>query len=141
MKISKRVYDEIMRLTCQESRECGGILGRSGDVVTCHYFDKGIRSDKVSYSPDTMQINKVLEQWYDHSGIELAGLFHSHLYSVERHSNEDCKYIKHILLSLAPKIKYIYVPIINVPEQTMIGFKAYNLGHFLLIEQDEIIIV
>ena len=77
--------------------EMGGILGcETNNLVNYFYHDSTGISTKKIYIPDTMALNKVIDDWHT-QGIKFVGFIHSH--------SEDRKFLSRLDIKYAQKIK------------------------------------
>ena len=111
MKITQRVFDEIIATVGAEEPETGGALGLKNNIVCSFYFDKAAAHNKAKYSPDTDTINEKIATWQDED-IYFSGLVHSHPNGCDQLSVEDETSIKAIF-DAAQFISRLYFPIVT----------------------------
>lgn len=125
LRVTRGVYDEIMRTVGSLAAERGGALGRPADdeVVRVFRFDETARNTGVTYSPDDQTLNDVFREDWNPRGIRLAGFVHSHPAGCARPSMGDLAYAERILAAI-PDMPYLALPIVQTVPDT---------GRFLLI--------
>jgi proteasome lid subunit RPN8/RPN11 len=125
LRVTRGVYDEIMRTVGSLPAEHGGALGRPADdeVVQVFRFDEGARNTGATYSPDDQTLNAMFRQDWNPRGIRLAGFVHSHPAGCARPSTGDLAYAERILAAI-PDMPYLVLPIVQTVPDT---------GRFLLI--------
>jgi len=125
LRVTRGVYDEIMRTVGSLTAERGGALGRPADdeVVRVFRFDDTARNTGVTYSPDDQTLNTVFREDWNPRGIRLAGFVHSHPAGCARPSPGDLAYAERILAAI-PDMPYLVLPIVQTVPDT---------GRFLLI--------
>ena len=135
MKITRRIFDEIVATVGAEEPETGGALGSKNGVVCRFYFDEAATRDKGKYTPDTDSINEKIAAWQDED-ISFAGLVHSHPNGCNQLSFEDEASIKAIF-DASELISRLYFPIITVMDNkiTMTVYKAKHKRRRLLIRK------
>lgn len=112
LRITRPVCDEIIRLLCSRSTECGGVLGAGADgVVSEFYFDATGRSLPGGYAPDVEAINDVLIHDWMPRGIWMVGIVHSHVNGVGVPSCGDISYGIRILRAL-DTVDMFFLPIV-----------------------------
>ena len=127
MRISQRIYDQL--LACPTvPPEMGGVLGlRNADVIDAIAFDHGIpNGNGGTYVPDTAALNRVLATW-DEEGIRFAGMFHTHAEQWPELSKEDRSYIITILDAMPPAVDCLYFPLV-FPGSRVRGYMARRRG-------------
>jgi proteasome lid subunit RPN8/RPN11 len=125
LRVTRGVYDEIMRTVGSLKAERGGALGRPADddVVRVFRFDDTARNTGVTYSPDDQTLNAMFREDWNPRGIRLAGFVHSHPAGCARPSPGDLAYAGRILAAI-PDMPYLVLPIVQTVPDT---------GKFLLI--------
>lgn len=115
--------------------EVGGILGKdSNDIISEVYFDKGKNNGKqCSYVPDTDILNQQILEW-KRKNIAFAGIFHTHFFGVETLSEGDIKYINKIMLAMPKQVKYLWFPIVVLPQRKIIAYIAHRENTNVIIE-------
>lgn len=76
MKLSKKLFDEIIYTVEISPYESGGFLGGVNDAVTNVVYDSK-NSYFASYRPDNDLLNDSIRTWAKNS-IEFLGMFHTH---------------------------------------------------------------
>jgi proteasome lid subunit RPN8/RPN11 len=94
--------------------ETGGMLGgcRAMRKVTHFYFDGTAARSGSTYSPDTEQCNRVLNDEWNPAGVDLVGFVHSHPRGFLRPSTGDLVYAARILKT-NPKVPSLLLPILE----------------------------
>ena len=142
MEILYDVYKEIINKVPDQMPETGGILWGHKCLITKVIFDVGIK-DNVQichYAPDVCKLNKCLSVWLK-QGIELYGLFHTHFFNVSSLSQGDIAYIKQILLGMPEEKKWLYFPIVVLPDKKMVSYRCSLDGDKLVVQDESISIV
>lgn len=140
MQILKEVYDSILDSVDGITVEVGGILGGTDGIITCHYFDKGIISEKpCTYTPNVSLLNEIIEKWSNES-IDFLGIYHTHFNDVETLSCGDKTYIERIVLSMPAAIDHLCFPVVTLPTRGMVCYEAINEYGYVQIIKDELIV-
>lgn len=114
LKLSRRVYAQIMDTVGTLAPECGGVLGAGEDgLVTEFFFDATGRRTSTGYAPDVAAINEMLVQDWMPRGILMTGIVHSHANGNCVPSCGDVGYGIRILQAL-DTVDRFYLPIVTV---------------------------
>jgi proteasome lid subunit RPN8/RPN11 len=113
LRLTRRVYQQIESSIGSLAAESGGMLGgdRSTGTVTHFHFDGFASRSGVTYSPDTSELNRVLDQDWNPQGVHLLGFVHSHPGGPRRPSGGDLRYAADILKAV-PEMEEIVLPIV-----------------------------
>ncbi len=119
LRVTRGVYEDIMRTVGSLKAESGGALGRSadGEVVRAFRFDDTARNTGVTYSPDDQALNAMFREDWNPRGLRLAGFVHSHPPGYARPSPGDLAYAKRILTAI-PDMPYLVLPIVQTVPDT-----------------------
>lgn len=113
LRMTKAVFNDIVRTIGTLAPERGGVLGARADGLICaYYFDQTSEHDTHSYSPDIEQINRVLTEEWAPKQIYLAGIIHSHTPSFPFPSCGDLAYGKELLRSIGRDECAIFMPVV-----------------------------
>jgi len=136
MIISKSTLLELLRQLPEAPPEIGGILGGKSGVVCTAAIDTGIDAGRAcSYTPDVEKLNKVIAEWQE-NGIEFAGIFHMHFFGVRSLSKEDVTYIAAIMESMPKCVELLYFPVIVMPAEEVVVYKAqFKDGQLTIVEE------
>ncbi len=138
MRIRKNLYEKIQNLVNPFPPECGGILGRKGNIVTDFVYDEGMKSEKMcSYVPNVKVLNEIIQRWKDED-ITFSGIFHTHYFSIRTLSHGDRCYIEAIMQNMPDEVKELYFPIVVMPQKEMVAYKAIKDANQILIVEDEV---
>lgn len=141
MKIEKSVYKEILSSINDAPPEMGGILGKKEDVVLTFEIDFGQTTNEVcNYSPNVDRLNLIISKWQE-EGIEFAGIFHTHFFSVSTLSEGDVYYVDKIMRNMPSTINELFFPVIALPEKNFVSYKALLNEEQLSIKKQDIEIV
>ena len=92
--------------------ETGGILGAdsSGTVVAFHFDATGTTAEN-QYTPDTVTLNRVIEEWFQ-DGITFAGFVHAHVRDATKLSWADMDYARKIkaVCQMKSVLMLLYIP-------------------------------
>lgn len=114
LKLSRRVYAQIMDTLGRVSPECGGVLGAGEDgLITEFFFDATGRSTATGYTPDVAAINELLVRDWMPRGVLMVGIVHSHANGNCVPSCGDVGYGIRILQAL-DTVDRFYLPIVTV---------------------------
>lgn len=139
MQIDQRIYEDILAVVKDEPPETGGILGEKDGWIAYVEYDEGLNSDKkCSYTPNTKELNKVIQLWKKH-GITFCGIFHCHYFGVDTLSNGDKEYIITIMNSMPESIAKLYFPLVVLPQRRIIAYLAVKEKGQVNIYQEKII--
>ena len=129
------VYDEIMRTIGSILPETGGILGMKDNSISSFYYDEyGSRTDNT-YIPDFKRINDVLQMW-NLSGIEFAGIIHSHPSDMRQLSYADVRYAVQIMNE--NDLSELYFPLVMPDTKEILFYKVSGSGK--VMRHNEVII-
>lgn len=135
---SASLMKEIVSTAPSQPPEIGGILGGTNQVVSLYALDKGIAGSAMcSYTPDVIQLNHQIQRWAK-DRIEFMGMFHVHFGGAATLSPGDRRYIVKIMEAMPPQIKWLYFPVVVMPEREMVVYKAERGDGKITITQDEI---
>ena len=128
MKIKKHIYDEIISTIGKPNPEKGGILGSvDRETITHFYYDVSGSSTEYSYTPDIVEVNKVLDDWAQND-VYFVGIVHSHNPDVKYPSCMDIEYAGNILEGLNYTDEF-YLPIlIHEEESLVLPYKVTSEG-------------
>lgn len=113
LKLSRRVYAQIMDTVGTLPPECGGVLGaREDGLVTEFFFDAAGRRTPTGYAPDVAAINELLVRDWMPRGVLMAGIVHSHANGNSVPSCGDVGYGTRILQAL-DTVDRFYLPIVT----------------------------
>jgi proteasome lid subunit RPN8/RPN11 len=141
---SLSVYERIRASVGSVPAETGGMLGcDAGRNVVSHFFlDADAARTPVTYTPDIMSVNTVLDQW-DAAGVRLAGFVHSHPKCSPEPSAGDRNYAVRIL-STNPESKFLLLPIVlsaaDASEFSMRLFVAKRDGDGVAIQRAQLLV-
>lgn len=123
--ISKSVYDEIMRTIGSIPPETGGILGMKDNCISSFYYDEDGSGTDNTYIPDFKRINYVLQMW-NLSGIEFAGIIHSHPSDMRQLSYADVRYAVQIMNE--NDLSELYFPLVIPDTKELLFYKVSGSG-------------
>ena len=95
MKLSKKLFNEIIYTVEISPYESGGFLGGVNDTVTNVVYDSK-NSYFASYIPDNDLLNDSIRTWAKNS-IEFLGMFHTHYPNCASMSLGDEKFISELM--------------------------------------------
>jgi len=140
MKIKKSVYNHILNDTFSPPPESGGILGKSSEVISEYYPDRGCGEHSIShYVPDIAKLNHVIEIWQKKE-ICFCGIYHSHYEGDTRLSKGDKSYIERILRKIHMHTDTLYFPLV-FPRNEIICYSVALTSQGLIICKEEIILI
>ena len=122
VKLTKKVYDDILNTIGNAPIESGGIIGIKDDIICAYYFDKDNYNPDF-YAPNVTKLDKVIKQWAQ-EGITFCGIIHSHANNVQVLSNEDIKFAEEIHEQMLENP--IYFPLVVIDKEPKIIFYRYN---------------
>lgn len=135
MFIKKHIYINIVEGCPTVPPEIGGIIGGSGETVSHLWMDHTCDfRESAQYIPNLGEINRRIRNW-ERKGIQLLGIFHSHLDGQNILSHADREYIIKIMLAMPAKTQYMFFPIV-IPKQGIYAFKAIRKAHEIFILSD-----
>lgn len=138
MVISNVVYEKIVMCCPKAPPETGCLLGGRNGLIRFYEFDSGdFCGEPGCYAPDVNSLNLQIQQWQKHD-IHFYGIAHSHCTKSKCLSDEDKRYIVHIMQSLPVEIEHLYFPLI-FPREEIISFKAIRIRGGAKIIFDNII--
>jgi ThiF family/Prokaryotic homologs of the JAB domain len=146
MTLTRQVYNQIEGTIGCLAAETGGMLGgdRRKGIVTHFHFDGLASQTGATYSPDTLELNRVLEDEWNPKGVELLGFVHSHPRAPRQPSAGDLVYADQILRAI-PKMREIMLPIAMAKPDTgtfeLLPFAVLSARGRLVIEDRELVIV
>ncbi len=108
---------ELMSALCSRPPEAGGILlGPIGSSeVTDFYFDKTAKCTGGTYTPDHVTLQRLMNEKWMPSGIDMVGFVHSHPNGFDWLSQGDLIYIRRLLLKNTDMA--VFATPIVLPEQ------------------------
>ncbi len=129
MRIYKKVYLDIINTLKANRVEAGGIIGSKDSQIVAFYFDRTCTVGE--YVPDVVKLNIIIKKWYE-SGIEFAGIIHSHMDS-KRLSYSDIEYARTIIKN--NNLDSIYMLIFTNYDNAVIAYKIsmYNINDEMII--------
>lgn len=119
------VYDEIMRTIGSIPPETGGILGMKDNCISSFYYDEYGSGTDNTYIPDFKRINDVLQMW-NLSGIEFAGIIHSHPSDMRLLSYADIRYAVQIMNE--NDLSELYFPLVMPDTKELLFYKVSGSG-------------
>lgn len=135
MKISKKIFEEIVNTVPYSPFETGGFLGGKSDTVLKVVYDCK-KSNFASYQPNNNLLNSSLSEWQQNE-IDFLGIFHTHYPSCTSLSACDEEYIKEIMQNLKGEISVLYFPIV-IAKKEMCVYKAEFKASKLSIKPDKL---
>lgn len=111
--IASEAYAHIMCTVGRAHPETGGLLlgPTDSDCITEFWFDEGAARSRVTYSPDTKAMNRLLRREWRPRGIDTMGIAHSHPPGYPAPTRPDVEYCaRH--LERNPDMQAFYVPIV-----------------------------
>ena len=140
MRITERVYTELLNTIEAAPPEHGGLLGGRSGIVDHMILDLGIvNNDCNMYRPDVRKLNVVLREWAA-EGIALYGIFHTHPNAprFELLSGADMNYIRKIMQHTG--MQELYFPIV-IPKVKVVPYAARQQSGYISIEKAELVIL
>lgn len=132
MRIYKKVYLDIINTLKANRVESGGIIGSKDSQIVAFDFDRACTVGE--YVPDVVKLNIIIKKWYE-SGIEFAGIIHSHMDS-KRLSYSDIDYARNIIIS--NNLKWIYMPIYVNENKELYVYKVSVDNNNTFVEEEYI---
>lgn len=112
MNIKESIYLKMLDCYSVPPPESGGILGIKNSVVCEYYHDSSSRiGERALYVLDVDTLNLKIDVWQK-SGIEFAGIIHSHMLGQNTLSSGDIEYIKQVFNNIPECVDELYFPII-----------------------------
>lgn len=138
MRLLKSVYD--MLLSCSPvPPESGGILGEKDGIVCAVCLDQANQVlTQAEYRPNVEYLNAVISGW-ERTGVDFAGLFHTHLSEQTSLSGSDRYYITQIMQALPSSTEKLFFPVV-LPGIEVFSYMAFRKGGDILIREDIITI-
>ncbi len=129
MEIHKKVYLDIINALKDGKVEAGGIIGSKDSQIVAFDYDRACTAGE--YVPDIVKLNKIIKKWYE-SGIEFAGIIHSHMDS-KKLSYSDIEFARTIIKN--NNLDYIYMLILTTDDNTVIAYKVsmYDINDEMII--------
>ena len=141
MNIKESIYLKMLDCYSVPPPESGGILGIKNSVVCVYYHDSSSRIvERALYVLDVDTLNLKIDVWQK-SGIEFAGIIHSHMLGQNTLSSGDIEYIKQVFNNIPECVDELYFPIIIPKDKRVISFFAKRSEKDVIIRQDEIHII
>jgi hypothetical protein len=141
MNIKESIYLKMLDCYSVPLPESGGILGIKNSVVCEYYHDSSSRIvERALYVLDVDTLNLKIDVWQK-SGIEFAGIIHSHMLGQNTLSSGDIEYIKQVFNNIPECVDELYFPIIIPKDEQVISFFAKRSEKDVIIRQDEIHII
>jgi proteasome lid subunit RPN8/RPN11 len=133
LSMTRQVYDQIESTIGCLTAETGGMIGgdRRKGLVTHFHFDGLASKTGVTYSPDVVEVNRVLSEVWTPQGVELLGFVHSHPGGPRQPSPGDLVYAENILKAM-PSMSEIILPIV-MPKPDTGRFEVLPFTVFLTI--------
>lgn len=123
MRINKSVFCEILASFPSVPPECGGILGQKNGIICAYLHDRKWQStESAIYVPDVDWMNRCIQEWA-FTGIEFAGIVHSHPLDCNTLSEADRAYICQIMTAIPAHIMELFFPIL-IPGEDMYAYSA-----------------
>lgn len=138
MRITKKLYEEIVFNTPVPPPESGGILFTKNSIISKCVFDMGL-SEYGKYTPNVKVLNREIKLFTE-QGYEFCGIFHSHFPCGECLSDDDKKYIELITYNLRNTSEKLYFPIV-LPNERIVSYCAYEKNGKVYITDDKIFII
>lgn len=129
MRIHKNVYLDIIKTLKDGKVEAGGIIGSKDGQIVEFDFDRACTVGE--YVPDIIKLNGIIKKWYE-SGIEFAGIIHSHMDS-KKLSYSDIEYARAIIKN--NNLDHIYMLIFTMNDNAVIAYKVslYDINEEVII--------
>lgn len=143
MYITHDVYEKMISSVSDCPPESGGILGGSGQIISCVVFDSGMPNQGMRschYIPNTEYLNQCIEKW-EERGIDFYGIFHTHFFGVDTLSEGDARYMKRIMQAMPDEKKELYFPVVVLPERKMTAYRCIREKGKIELEKDRIYLV
>ena len=115
--------------------ESGGIIGSKEGVVCAFYFD----DDNYNYDcyvPNVKKMNAKIAEWAD-SGIQFAGVIHSHHNDCRLFSDADACYASEVQKSAGDLT--LYFPIVTICRQNVV-ITPYVLKNGILTRERIVVV-
>ena len=130
--IQKQVYDSMIAHAKHDyPNEACGVLGAKELGNGAHFFAmKNVDYSPVSYFMDPKEQLKIFKEMRE-LGIQMTGIFHSHVASVAYPSAKDVR------LAFYPEVSYLIVSLSQMDKPVLRSFKIEND----LVKEEEIKIV
>ncbi len=138
MKLSKKLFDEIIYTVEISPYESGGFLGGVNDTVTNVVYDSK-NSYFASYIPDNDLLNDSIRTWAKNS-IEFLGMFHTHYPNCASMSLGDEKFISELMKNICDENDILYFPIVIARKEISV-YAAKLINSKCEIKKDELILL
>ena len=117
LRIPQTCVEEILA-HCQSRypKEACGLLAGAGDAVTQVYPMTNVEDSPVGYAMDPKEQLKVLKE-IRNSGLEIVGIYHSHVASEATPSQKDVR------LAFYPEVSYLIVSLSDMQKPVLRSFK------------------
>ncbi|MGN1124048.1 MAG: Mov34/MPN/PAD-1 family protein [Eubacterium sp.] len=134
MKLQHNVYYNLIYNCKSTDFETGGILGGNNNIISEYLFDDNeFITDRYAYIPNRKFLNFHIEKW-NYMGIELMGMFHTHISGGTYPSNADLVYFERLIHAAGKPLVFI---IIN-PNITMSIYKAKLIHNQFSIQLEKV---
>lgn len=127
--ITESVYQEIMDTIGSASPESGGILGIKDGVISDFCLDENPSGTGNTYIPDLARLNSVLQMWHQ-TGVEFAGVIHSHPSDMRQLSYADIRYAMQIMN--ANDLCGVYFPLVFPDTKEIFFYNVSSSGRVVL---------
>ena len=121
IQITKKIYDAMIAHAKEgfPNEACGVLAGREKDA-TSHFFPmKNLDGSSISYFMDPKEQLEVFKKMRT-LGIEMRGIFHSHVASVAYPSQKDVR------LAFYPDVSYLIVSLSDMEKPVLRSFHIQN---------------
>ena len=127
--ITESVYREIMGTIGSVSPESGGILGLKDGVISDFCFDENPSGTGNTYIPDLARLNSALQMWHQ-TGVEFAGVIHSHPSDMRQLSYADIRYAMQIMN--VNDLCGVYFPLVFPDTKEIFFYNVSSSGRVVL---------
>lgn len=117
--LPRSVYDDMIRHAKAgfPNEACGILAGNEG---ISHFFPmKNLDESSISYFMDPKEQLKVFKKMRE-LGLEMRGIFHSHVASEPRPSQKDVR------LAFYPEVSYLIVSLSDLEKPELRSFRIYD---------------
>ena len=122
IKISKKIYDAMIDHAKKgyPNEACGILAGPPQSVAASHFFPMtNMDNASISYFMDPKEQLAVFKQMRNF-GLEISGIFHSHVASEAVPSQKD------IRLAFYPEVSYLIVSLSDMKKPVLRSFKIQD---------------
>lgn len=127
--ITESVYQEIMGTIGSVLPESGGILGMKDGVISDFCYDENPSGTGNTYIPDLARLNSALQMWHQ-TGVEFAGVIHSHPSDMRQLSYADIRYAMQIMN--ANDLCEVYFPLVFPDTKEIFFYNVSSSGRVVL---------